>query len=259
MHFSVKRIIWKGIAFDLYLPNSLNSLSKGLFLLPGIPLSCGKNTTAENLARRGFIVLLPYYMGVCDSRGCFNFSNSVKTALRGWEFCNSKYFLNYLKDSKEKPLIRKIKWVYSANSFGAIILLASLKDVKVESSLLISPVVPKWFSRENTASLFKFLKSGYPFTFRTENLLSVYKDFSEKTILSKTNFLSQNQKVKKLMIIHGYKDKVVPLKDVKDFFKSLEQSINKVYYFFVPRGTHKSNTLLNDKVLGKIKRVFYVG
>ncbi len=249
------RTKYKGLIAEMLIPEIKNGTT--VIILPGLPMSLGKNPIYNSLVNSGFLVILPQYSGSYDSSGFFEFKKCVKDVKKIIELAK-KDSINELYFNKNISIKNK-KISMIATSFGGSVAVCANKYLsEIDSLVLLSPVIEynqkkisnlkKDFDfKSQMNGLFNLIRSGYKFTYRIKKYNIFKKDMFGIGLCKPIDFF------KKIsiptLVIHGQKDTSVPF----DITQKIQNSFkNDLINWFYPENVGHSMSSYNDEIINEI-------
>lgn len=250
------RTFIKDINCNFSLPIHKNR-RKVVIICPGLPSSPENFEIMEWLSKNGYYCIHPKYSGTWESYGNFLRKSPVKDILRVINFIKRNKYLYDCYNEKRIPL-HFTDFILVGSSFGgSVALVAGSKAKEINKIIAIAPIVDfsqhrknKNLEEQDLERLFKFIRKAYGRAYILK--LSDYRKLIQgKVDINPIDYIDK-LKSKKIIIIHGTKDRVVSIKRTKDFFKKIE-SQNKKFYELKNK-EHLSLSKLDRKIL---RRIFF--
>lgn len=222
---------------DLYCPNKNNKEILILFC-PGFPGSWKYESFARSFTSQGFSFIHPKYLGSWESEGSFSIKGCRKT-------------IEEILNSLQKQLIDifgsfvnlKFKKIFLlGHSFGGSISLSVGSQTKVDGIISLAPIIDfkthNYFGNESDLlELFEYVDKGLKGLFRDfkkDDWVNLCKTGCDINPIDFFNEL----KNKKILFVHGKKDKSVDFKKTKEFFLKLRNFNGNFDYFECSDASH---------------------
>jgi esterase/lipase len=258
MKIKISRVRYRGILINLCYSN-LNKPQKVIILaygLPGAPPRY-KEIFIKKLVKAGFMIAIPNYIGTFDSEGLSNIENSVDTIIKT---------IKLIKKGKTKELywLKDINWktkeiILIGESFGgSVVLVAGAKSKDINKIIAIAPPTDYRtqgkldYEEEKIMDDYMIMKRAYPFTWRFESKDTWLRFDKGELDLNPIDYINK-LKSKKILIIHGLKDKVVNIERSKQLFKKLKNnSKNKKLVILEKEGHIGLSSIKKRKIFKEI-------
>lgn len=217
----------KEIFSDFIIP--VKPSQKVAIICSGAPAVPSKKTLMEFLAKKGWWAFHIRYRGTWESRGTFLKQSPHQDVLDVIDEL-SKGFTELW--TKQRYKINPKKILVTGSSFGGPAVILASQDPRVTIGVAFSPVVDwKAPSPDEPRKKFeKFMRDAYGTVYRNAQWEKLGKDGFYQPI---------DQKISgsKLMIIHAKDDRIVRLKEVREFAKK-----TKSHFVLLNTGGHLSSS-----------------
>lgn len=235
------RVRFGEVIADLIEPSTDKNLGKGIIVFQGLPKQSNSEKFGEMLAKEGFYVLQPRYIGSWESYGSFSIENCIKTVVESEEF--------FLKGEGielygEKRIYWNIDEIFIiGSSFAASIILSIADKLRTKNFVFLGPLINlrkhnsnREIKEQNLSEFYGFLKRGFENAFR---------GLSEKDW---KNFISGKLKVnpmksyslikdKNILLIHGGRDEIVNISRTEEYYRKIRKN-NSVELRIYPHLSH---------------------
>ncbi len=220
-----------------YLGDENKKADKVIIFCEGMPAVPSKRKFLEFWSKKGYWIFHPRYRGAWESNGEFLAQSPEKDILDVIDELTSKKKVTNVWDNTEYEIEPKEIYLFGSSFGGPAALLAS-RDPRVKKVVCISPVVD-WTapSEEEPIETFgvfvkKSFGEGYRFQQENWNKLKTGQFYNPALHADEIDG-------NKVMIFHAEDDKVVGVKEVKDF----AQKIN-CKFFLLKKGGHLSSRVI---------------
>jgi pimeloyl-ACP methyl ester carboxylesterase len=219
--------------------------------LPGAPLTYSDSAVSK-LARMGFIVALPQYIGTFDSYGKCTIENSVDTMLRTIELLEKGRASELYHLAPVRWKVRSISLI--GGSFGgSVALVAGAKSGHVKNIVAMSPptdyrsiVRGAEKGEEGMDEDRVIMGRAQPFTWRF-SAKTWEKAMKGDIDLNAVDYVPQLKK-KRVLLLHGTKDESVSIERSKSLYESMLPSKGKKLVTLKGRGHFGLSILHNPSV-----------
>lgn len=218
------RIKYKHFISQLYVPASVETRTRVIIMLPGLPMSFQVRALIDQYLKRSDYVFYPFYSGTYDSGGVFTGESAVNDVRYFLRMVQQDY-VQELYYNKKIILPRFSEIILVGMSFSAVIVLHAdlllcnkvvlLSPVLIYDQTDINNIVNGFDFKNQMNCLIKLLCNAYPFTYRMDETVPQLRDF----LYGVSRYSRTQQIMDKLgtiqvptLLVHGLSDNVVPIK-----------------------------------------------
>ncbi|MFC1522856.1 alpha/beta hydrolase [Elusimicrobiota bacterium] len=203
-----RAFFWKGMYIFELLPTSARA-AKGMFIcLHGFPAWSTKNyDIAEYLCLLGYAVLIPHYHGLGFSKGEFSFKQSAQRA---------DHFIRYVKKYYKMPVS------LMGHSWGGYLAIALCHHI--EKNLLLFAPLSRFPAGRSLSQLIKGLFLEAPDDCRRYTTATMRKELESLARSTSYEKFFTKMANKRLLIVHGKNDNVIPIEDSRALVAKLKVS-----------------------------------
>ncbi|MBU1252382.1 MAG: S9 family peptidase [Nanoarchaeota archaeon] len=198
-----------------------------VIVLQGLPNQPRNEEFGNNLAKEGFHVLQPRYIGSWESYGDFSLENCLKTLIESVKMIRKGEVLEVFNNKKINISCDKISIISS--SFGSAI---AMSFPEVDNYVCLCPLLNlKQHSKDESKKeqdliyLVGFLKRGWENAFRGFNEKDWESFVSGKSKVDPYKYLDKFEG-KNILLIHGTNDEIVHYSRTVEFAKKLKDKNN---------------------------------
>lgn len=219
--------------------------NKVAIICSGAPAVPSKKTLMEFFAKKGYWAFHIRYRGTWESKGVFLKKSPHQDLLDVIDEL-SKGFTELWTKRRYKINAKKI--LLTGSSFGGAAVIIATEDPRVTAGIAFSPVVDWHATRpeEPHGKFVKFMQEAYGAVYRSTPALW-------KKLLS-AGFYTPGDDVNgdKLMIVHAKDDRVVRLKEVREFAKK-----TKSHFMLFNTGGHlSSSNIMRPQIWKKVRTLW---
>ena len=204
----------------------------GIIFCPGIPGKSNYEDVVKKYVNDGFVFIQPKYIGSWESYGSFSVEKSRKTII---DFTNSllKGETNTIFNESFDVDINKIYLL--GHSFGGSIALCAGAESDVDGIIALAPVTDYKRQREESGGeslswLYKFIKKGFENVYRGLEKNKWEQFCKTGGSINASDYLNK-LKNKRILLMHGKKDKTVLSKQSKNFYEKLKKINDEISYY----------------------------
>lgn len=234
------------LMIDVMIPQNKNGIT--VIILPGLPMSLGKNIIYNKLVEGGFLVMAPYYSGSYDSGGEFSISNCISDVSKVIKLTKRQsvkeiYFNEEIDIKNEKTFL-------IASSFGGSVALCSGRHLLGASGMiLLSPVIEYnqnmlskiesiFDFKDQMKHLLGLLKRGHRFSYRIKNYNNLRDFVFGRTKLKPSDFLNSIRTP--TLIVHGKCDTSIPF-TISKYYETIVCN-DKISWLYPDRVGHSMSS-----------------
>ncbi|MEK7583540.1 MAG: prolyl oligopeptidase family serine peptidase [Patescibacteria group bacterium] len=217
---------------------------KVAIICSGAPAVPSKKTLMEFLAKKGYWTFHIRYRGTWESRGTFLKKSPHQDLLDVIDDL-SKGFTELW--TKKQYKINPKKILLTGSSFGGAAVIMAAQDPRVTAGIAFSPVVDWSATRpdEPHGKFVKFMQEAYGSVYHSTPAL--WKKLLDEEFYTP----SINVDGSKLMIVHAKDDRIVRLKEVREFAKK-----TKSHFVLLNKGGHlSSSNIMRPQIWKKVKKM----
>ena len=231
----------KEIFSDFCLPRrgSRKAGDKVVIICSGAPAGPSKKTLMEFLAKKGYWVFHIRYRGTWESKGTFLRQSPHQDVLDVIGELPNGFTELW---TGERYTINPKKILITGSSFGGAAVIMAVQDPRVTAGIAFSPVVDWNATRpdEPHDKFVKFMQGVYGNVYRSTPVL--WKKLLDEQFYTPRSDTDGS----KLMIIHAKDDRIVRLKEVRDFAKK-----TKTHFMLLNKGGHLSSSNIMKPTIWK--------
>jgi len=225
------------VVYELIEPPEGNDQRMGVIVFPGLPNQPRSEDFGDNLAKEGFYVLQPRYIGSWESYGRFSIKNCIKTVVEAEKLLQGGKAIECWGEKKIEWDLKKI--FILSSSFGSSIVLSALPKLSSKEIICLAPLTnlnkhnsDKNIQEQDLSVLGGFLQRGFENAFRHFEL-DEWEDFIKGKTEANPILYTKNVKDKNIFLIHGEKDEVVNISRTEEYYNEIKSG-NKVIFEKVP-------------------------
>lgn len=224
-----------------------NPSNKAIIFCDGLPTVPSKKNILNFWAKRGYLAIHPRYRGTWESGGEFLADTPDKDILDIVEDLKENKKIISLWNDQEYTFDLKEVYIIGSSFGGATALLAS-RNPLIKKVVCISPAVD-WLapSEEDIGELYGFIRKAFGEAYRFS--ADGWEKLKSGHFFNPVNHAAEIDG-KKVMIIHAEDDKIVRLKEVKEFAEKIN-----CWFVYLKKGGHMSASISTQlRFYWKIKK-----